>query len=404
MTVSSTTHSSLSRKLPDRTSYIVLFFTICTLVYFCFTVTARGDEGTLYYGAFKQAHIKFPHIDMSPFWPVSSFYLWVITAVDHILPDVPSLAHLFAGRIFSTACWVAMFMICKKINNNEFPWGAAVVLFNPYLLVYATRAHPLVPGLLLFLIFWIGILRKKNVALILFPFAVNFQVFIGGAAGLFVPQLPLKKEEIIRFLGFGALAVSGVLLTWLTWGGIYPKNFYESDLYKHEHLTGSPTFQYPIAVLFLAGLSLWFGGQRSLSEIKSKTAETRTVLVVILVGCILLAILPDKLIGTVSAGSKLLVGSWSKFVWITIYGIIGLGWLRVHRDRYTLLFSLLGSGILLITLPYFYERISFFATFAPCLAWSTLQRSRIPSSRFAPPFILTILTFFSALYQFFGAL
>lgn len=394
----------LKSKLNSTSPYIVLFLTILVLLYFCFTEVPKGDEGDLYFNAFKQSFLKFPSLDLSPYWPISSFYLWGIAALEHFFPTVPSLAYLLTGRMLSLFCWIAMFMISKKMNQGEFPWAATIVLFNPYLLTYATRAHPLVPGLFLFLVYWAGIQKKRKIAFVLLPLAVNFQVFIGGSIGSFFPRFPLQKDDVIRFVGIALLAACGVILTWITWGGLFPANFYDSFLYKHEHIGGSPSFGYPVTVLLLAGVSLWFTGQKTIAEIKSNLRETRIVLIAVFMGCLLLALLPDTLLGIVSIGSRQLVAPWSRFTWIFIYGIIGLGWLRVHRDHYTLLFSLLGSGILLITLPYFYERISFFATFAPCLAWSTLQRSYPPSSKFTALLILLTLLIFSAFYQFFGAL
>lgn len=396
--------TKLNLKHYYTTPYIVLFLSFSTLLYFCFTTVARGDEGTVYLGAFKQAYFKFPLLDVNPYWPISSFYLWIVAALAHILPEIPQLTYIIPGRLFSLFCWGVLFVISKKINNNQFPWAATFILFNPYLLTYATRAHPLVPGLLIFLFFWIGIQKNKKAAFVLLPLAVNFQVYIGGTIGLFFPKLPLKKKDVVRFIVLVSLAISGVIITWLTWDGLFPGNFYKSDFYKYEHAPGSPSFGYPITVLLLAGLPLWFAGQRTFTEIKSNKVESRFILLTVLMGCLILAVLPDKLLGIVNIGSKQLVGSWSKFTWIFIYGVIGLGWLRVHRDHYHLLFSLLGSGILLITLPYFYERISFFATFAPCLAWSTRQSSYIASSSRFTSLILIIFLFFSILYQLLGNL
>lgn len=385
--------------------YIILFSTFSILLYFCLTKTSKGDEGDLYLSSFNQAYLKFPSLDLSPYWPISSFYLWIIAALDHTFSVIPFRNSIITGRLFSLFSWVGIFIIARKMNNNNFPWAASFVLFNPYLLTYATRAHPLVPGLLIFLLYWFGIQKKQKIAFALLPLAVNFQVFIGGSVGSFFPCFPYKRKEVIRFIGIAILAASGVILTWITWGGLFPANFYNSYLYKHEHIGGTPSFGYPITVLLLAGLSLWFSGQRTFSEIKSNNFETRIILISILAGCIALALLPDKLLGIVSIGSGFYIDSpWSKFIYIGIYGIIGLGWLRVHRDHYTLFFSLLGSGILLITLPYFYERISFFATFAPCLAWSIKPSLHLNfSSRFAS-LILIVLLFFSVLYQLFGAL
>lgn len=384
--------------------YFILLFTLFILLYFCLTLESRGDEANLYLNSFKQASSKFPLIDLSPYWPISSFYLWIVAALKYCGSIYPQLTHLEIGRLFSLFCWFLLFFIPIKLNGNKFPWATVIVLFNPYLLVYATRSHPLVPGLLLFTLFWIVIQRNKA-ALILLAFAVNFQVFIAGTCGLFIPSYPFKKAEILKFLTISIAGVSGILITLVTWGGIFPENFYQSDLYKFEHIGATPSFGYPISVLLLSGLPLWFIGKRSFKEITSNSLQNQLVLISVLTGCIILFFLPKEIIGITSLGTKQLFGSSEKFVWITIYGLAGLGWLRVHRDHVPLFFGLLGSSILLITLPYFYERISFFASFAPCIAWTLMpdSTSNQPLHKFYP-LILVIFLVLSILYQYCGSL
>lgn len=393
---------SVSKKI---VLYFILLLTLLILLYISLTLEARGDESTVYLNSFNQASSKFPLIDLSPYWAISSFYLWIVAALGYFFSTFTQLTNLESGRLFSLACWVGIFIISAKASVKKFPWASIMVLFNPYLLVYATRAHPLVPGLLLFTAFWITA-KKNSFALILLPFAVNFQVFIAGTCGLFFPSYPFKKTEIVKFLIISVVALIGILITLITWGGLFPEKFYTSDFYKLEHVGGTPSFGYPVSVLLLSGLPLWFIGQRNFREVTFDSFQTRIVAIAVLTGCLILFFLPRGVLGIASLGTKQLLGAPNKVTWIVVYGLIGLGWLRVHRDQLSLFFALLGSGILLITLPYFYERISFFATFAPCLAWSLMpdNNSSITPNYFFYTLILIIMLSLSVFYQYFGSL
>ena len=396
--------TGISEEKPDWPFLLMTTLTFCILLYFCFFLQSRGDESFPYLYSFRQAYSKFPGIDLSPYWPVSSFYLWLIGGLEHLTRPFLPFEFLTVGRLFSLLCWLTILILGALFNQNRYPWKIAVVLFNPYLLVYATRAHPLIPALLLFLLFWFGVKSNRKIAYLLLPFAVNFQVFIGGAIGLFIPsRWPLKRNTFFEMAGFGLLALTGVILTWLTWGGVYPKHFIESDFYRTDHLNGKPSWGYPLSVVLLSGLPLWIIGSRGLKEFSQNKLYSISVISSVLISCLLLFAGPEVL-GITELAGKFLFGDSSKVLWISTYGFLGLGWLRLDRNQASLLFGLLGSSVVLIGLPYFYERISFFATFAPCLVYAATQENNPPKNPFLLFSAILIFVIFAIIYELFGAL
>ncbi|UFH57290.1 hypothetical protein [Spirosoma sp. KNUC1025] len=201
--------------------YGIIATTFFVLLYFSVTLQARGDEGGGYLDAFFQAYSIWPALDLSPAWSISSFYLWVIASAQAILANLGLLGQFLlpSGRIIALLCWLVLAIIHVRNGRHK----ALAILFNPYVLIYASRAHPLLPGILLFYLFWILTIRGKKIGLLFLLFAVNFQVFTGGAIGLFAPTFPLVKKDVIRVIIFGVVAICGVLITWLTWGDVPAK-------------------------------------------------------------------------------------------------------------------------------------------------------------------------------------
>jgi hypothetical protein len=378
--------------------YGLIVVTLFVLVYFAITQQARGDEGGAYLPSFEQAYSVFPALDLSPYWSISSFYLWLIAALQAVTGDFAGAQFLLIGRILSILCWLGLVLATMRSGAYK----ALAVLFNPYVLIYCVRAHPFLPALLLFYIFWSLSQQHKKAGLLFLPLAVTFQVFIGGAIGLFMPKFPLQLNEVSRVVGLGLLAVSGVLITWLTWGGMYPPKFVNHVFFQEFHVNGKPSFGYLFTVLMLAGSILWLAGNRTISDIKRHKIYSWAVVGSLLVGAVALYFIAD-IVAIAREASQRLFGTYYQAGWVIGYALIGLGWLRLHRDHYALFFGLLGSAILLVTLPYLYERISVFATIAPCLAWCTLQKNEKQQQ----PLILVMACLFvliSVAYQLYGSL
>lgn len=380
--------------------YGLTAITFCLLAYFSLTLQQRGDEGGAYLPAFQQAYTKWPALDMSPSWAISSFYLWIIDSLMFGLASLGFFADVLlpTGRIVSLLCWLTL--VCVHIATGKYK--ALAILFNPYVLIYASRAHPLLPGILLFYGFWTLIRQHKNLGLLFLLFAVNFQVFIGGAIGLFTPMFPLAKREIIRVLILGVVAISGVFLTWYTWGGMYPVQFVNHAFFQQYHVNGKPSFGYPLTIFMLAGATFWISGARTVSDMKKHAVYSWAVIIGTIVAALVLYFIAD-IVAIAREGSQVILGKNYQIGWVIGYGLIGLGWLRVHRDHYPLAFGLLGSAVLLVTLPYLYERISIFATIAPCLAWCGLAKKENQQV----PLLVTACCVFvisSVFYQLYGSL
>jgi|GEM_PF-3225391 len=349
----------INRKyIPSSVYYVLVVLTFVLLGYIAMTLMPRGDEGGLYLPAFEQAFAKWPRIDLSPYWPVSSFYLWIVSSIQTLAGNQPTLIQ--TGRLVSLVCWVVVVLRLLATRHRT----GLLVLFNPYVLIYAIRAHPFVPGILLFYGFWVLTRRNRWVGWLLLPWAVNFQVFMAGAAGLFVPVWPLRRHEILLALLAGILVVTGVLLTFLTWGGVYPENFTKHHFYRTFQEHGEPTFSYIWSVLMLAGLIFWVAGCRTVAQMKQNGRYSLVVLGATAVGGLFLALSTD-MVG-ITRDVMLRVGQPG---WVGLYCLAGLGWLRLHRSHYLIFFGLLASGLTLVSLHYFYERLSVFALIAPCLAW-----------------------------------
>lgn len=386
-----------SRKAEAFVRYGILVITFFLLLYSAVTQQAKGDEGGAYLPAFDQAFSLWPALDLSPYWSISSFYLWVVAALQAVAEPWASGKILVTGRLLSLGCW--LILVGEQARSGRYK--SLAVLFNPYVLIYSVRAHPLLPGLGLFYLFWTLVRRQKRVGLLILPFAVSFQVFIGGTVGLFMPKFPLQKNEVIRVLVIGVLALSGVLITWLTWGGMYPPKFASHVFFQEYHVHGKPSFGYLGTVFMVAGGLFWVIGNRTVEDIK----QHRTYSLIVVGLLILAAVLLYKTATIVGIARQLSQAALAngQLGWVISYLLLGLGWLRLHRDHYPLFFGLLGAAVLLVTLPYLYERISVFATIAPCLAWCSLQQSEKQQKGL----VLTICCVFVLLfimYQRYGSL
>jgi hypothetical protein len=360
-----------------RLFYIILLLTVSVLLYLCFKGVSRGDEAYGYLYSLEQSFAKWPMVDLSPFWTISSFYLWVVSALHWLGGRIFEGNIIITGRLFSLICWIVMIIVSLN-KKDTIRWKLLIILFNPYLLVFATRAHPLIPSILLSYLFW-DYAKGSSATLrgILMLLSVNFQVYSGGATAMFLPTTrgDITKPNIIQLIIYVSFAIAGVLITWLTWGGVYPVQFINHDFYSTYHVNGRPSFGYIPAILLLSGGIFYAIGERPLVSVFVKSNYNKFVIIIVLLCCIFLYF-TQSIIGTISNITEGYLGNYSKEAWVFLYGMLGIGWIKVHRDHLKLFLGLLGSGILLVALPYFYERITVFATIAPILAWCINCESR----------------------------
>jgi hypothetical protein len=397
----------LKKKLSfDKQYCLLIVIALITLFYFALTVAPRGDEGVPYLKAFNQAYGVWPSLDTSPAWSLSSQYLWAASGVHHIFQLLLHTDIITSGRLFSLICWAALAFLLFK-EEKSVRWKATLILFNPYLLIYVTRAHPLMPALFLIYLFWEGVRNKKKPWGIWILFAVTFQVFTGGVAAMLLPGKikDISWEKLwLPILG-GFFAIAGVLLTWIAWGGMYPEAFATHEFFKINHENGTLSFGYISLAFMITGGVMWIIGDRPFKyaiEFKNE---------VLLISFLILLAVAVLYFGKETIG---IVDTWLGYIMpekparlthSALFALMGLGWLRVKRDRFLLLAGVFGCAILMTALPYLYERIAAFGTLAPSLIWVLLgQGRREPVS--VGWIALLCLTFlcFAGVYEVLGVL
>jgi hypothetical protein len=313
---------------------------------------------------------------------------------------------ILSGRLFSIICWLLTLRLVL-LEENSVQWKLLFLIFNPLLLVFATRAHPLVPAILLIYVYWkmLGNRRIASAGLLL-TFAVNFQVYTGGIAAMLfsIWDKYFFKKDIKDFAIIAAFAVAGVALTWITWGGLYPQQFLSHDFYRENHLNGTPSFGYLASILLLPGGYFFIIGDRPFNQLTNTSAYNFVVVILVVVCCFFLYF-TKEIIGVTSLATNQFFGPGGKVIYIALYGLVGLGWLRVHRDHFFLLFGLLGAGVLLVLLPYFYERITIFASFAPCLGWCLKSTQNEGTTHQVRSLVFcSLFVVLAVIYEFYGSL
>jgi len=366
----------------------------------------KADEAYGYLRSFKQSNEIWPALDMSPYWTISSIYLWIISGFHRLINIFFGTDVIISGRIFSIICWLLTLRIVL-LEEKSVQWKLPVLIFNPLLLVFATRAHPLVPAILLIYVYW-KMLGNKRIAGagLLLTLAVNFQVYTGGIAAMLFAMWDKNffKKGLQDFAIIAAFAVAGVVLTWITWGGLYPQQFLSHGFYRENHLNGTPSFGYLASILLLPGGYFFIIGDRPYLQLARVSAYNLIVVVLILICCFFLYF-TKEIVGVTSLAINQIFGPSGKVIWIAIYGIAGLGWLRVHRDHFFLLFGLLGAGVLLVLLPYFYERITIFASIAPCLGWCLKSTQNEGTTHQVRSLVFcSLFVVLAVIYEFYGSL
>ena len=373
------------------------------LTYFIFSREIRGDE-EVYFEAFTHATKSWPMLDTSPLWSISSVYLWVISSFTVILNH--SFNEITIGRLLSLICWVFLLFVSNK-NYQSARWGLFFLFFNPYVLIYSTRAHPLLPSLVLVWFFWKFINERKPVWGLFLLFAVNFQVFMGGVTAMLLPESfkNLNWEKIKLSFWAGVVSVFGVLVTWATWGGIYPQAFVNHEFFKIHHANGTASLGYIPLMFLLTGGMMWLLGKKSFNE-KIVWNLNSWLITGFLVLSLFVLITGREITGLLYYGlNSVLPPLFSKIILILTLLFLGLGWFKIHRDFNFLLWGIIGSGILLTVLPYLYERIATFGILAPIMLW--LLKVKFEEEKYNQNLFLVISAFslvFAIFYEKFGAL
>jgi hypothetical protein len=120
---------------------------------------------------------------------------------------------------------------------------------------------------------------------------------------------------------------------------------------------------------------------------------------------IILLFLSDPVIGLIQSLQNRILGNSYSILTNLIYLFLGFGWLRINENKTVLICSVLMSGIILSTLPYFYERIGVFSMIAPMIVWVSLKKHELSCNH---DWKIKVASFFSLLiaifYNTFGIL
>jgi len=359
------------------------------------TTAGKGDEVLYYLDTFQHAISVWPLIDLDPLWTVSPIYLWVVALIDQIFGDP-----IMSGRILSFLSFNAILSLQYfSAQKEKINWGYVIVLFHPFILVYACRAHPLLPTILFFVLFIKG-MHKSRAYYLLLLMAVNFQVYVAGFVGGLLPVKDHKEWSKIReFFLIGTAAALGIVLIWVLWGGFYPEHFLETTFYKEVHVGGTISLGYiPLVFIFTGIYVLILGGE-------NKYGVTAILFPLLLL--LVFWLLGEEPTGMFSnfvskLASKLSVNK--DILYYLVLFLFAFGWVRLNKGAVTMLLGLLGAAILLVPLPYLFERIAIFSSLSPLIYWSYTENSaKNWNLKFVIPVILISLLA-SAGYFRFGSL
>ena len=392
------TKNNLTAFFTDKTlAWLVYTVAGCCTIYLVFFQHLRGDEVVVYRCAFEQALQKFPALDTQPCWHISPYYLWVVSGLAYV-SSVPAvtMARLVPAACFLVGVYVGVLRPTKTPNLNLF-----LIWLNPYVLVYASRAHPFVPSLLVSFFAFQLLLKKLSSGFLLLAVQVSLQVFTAGVAGWFVPKpTEIKRPQVVFCALLAAAALVGLLATWLAWGGVYPASFLKSTFYAENHPNGTPSWGYLASVPMFAGFYLHLIGTRQWNSLPKATVKAYLILMG--VGFVLLTI-DDTIWGLISIKSAAL-GLNGRWISLFVLLVGGLGFFKIERDVYPLFMSLMAAAVLMVTLPFFYERLSIFAMVVPLLSWASLAKptEQVGKLKFVIAAVFSIIS--QLLYAKYGAL
>lgn len=350
----------LKRILNDSDLHIYyLGLIIFYLSYFTFFRQSIGDESDVYYRSLLRANFLFPKLDLDPIWTISTPYTWLIVAFYKLFTFFDSVSIIISGRLISSIFYLLSLILLIKDKTKH--WLYLMVLSNPYVLIYATRAHPYILGLFFLIIFVkCELSRKYKFHFLFIPLAVNFQVYFANILGFLLRDFSVNSpiRNINRYFIYLVLILLGFLLTYLTWGSFEPSKFQASDFYKEFHSNAKLTFGYFPLIFSIIGLYGFFFNSLIL-KLKSKWNLLIAILIFI---SLLIFIIEQPVIGLIQSVQLKLIGKSDK-VWLSfVYIIFTFGWFRINQYRFFLLISVLFTGIILCALPYLYERIAVFSS------------------------------------------
>ncbi len=340
---------------------LILF--VLALVVVAFNTPPKGDEKRGYIEPFTRAVEVWPRLNTTEVHHgLSPLYLWVTGGLGR-LPGGP----IPWARIVSLLCFVPIVLTClytKEANGRL----ALLALFNPFVVFYAVRGHPIMPAMLFLWLGWLNARRRPALGYAGILAAAHLQIYLGAAALFWAFAFgESRKEKITIFCRAAMWALLGICLNWWLIGGIYSESFYRSLQYQREHLYGSPS----LGLLLLAPVC--WGGTCWLLGCRAKTSIPM-LLLGLAAGAIAALLLHATRIptGTIQAITDRF-GSAGPLLWGLTVLALAAGLARWPRSFWQLAVGSLPAVLFFSSLPFLYERLVWFACYAPAVLWAGLQ-------------------------------
>lgn len=375
----------------DRLRYLMIAGLLAGMVVACLMQPPRGDEARYYRmpltasaEAWPELQFEHLHHGLSPLW------LWMIGG----LAQLPG-SEIIWGRLLSWGCFGGCLCLLRRS-----PW-AILLLLHPFIVIYACRAHPFMPGLFCFLGALCLPYSRWPVGAALFAGAAHLQGNLAALAPLFgfrEQGLPLS-ERIRRSLWACTAAFAGIIGGWMMVGGMIAPNFYHSGIYQERWLRAShETWPYPLLAMAFTGGLLW------LVNFSLRKKQFRLgILRLAVVGAALLAYAPlpwGPMASAVNLTSEL-----KKALWFLIMAGLLAGWLRAIPSPWLLVAGAVSGGVFFSLLPFYFERLAWWVALQAAFLWVLAEEDQMPGlSRERKCLLISAGVLCSVLYFLFGSL
>lgn len=345
------------RELSQR-AMLAMFGALVAVLLVTGVVTQWGvDEALFYGGAIEKAALTWPGLETNPRATAPAFFLWL-----WCIPAKFGAEPVIGARCVSLACFaLGAGLAIRQRRNIEL-----IVWLNPWVIVYAVRAHPLIGSMLLLTLALRWMDRRPLVAAVLFALSAHFQVYMAGAVcGLALVHLRSNWNQRLLAGAMIAAGLAGAGSNALLWGGRVPLELRSWIDAMVEDRHGIPVLATIPMVPVAAGAYVWF--------FRGRVQLWR--LGVAAVAVWLVAWL-ERPAGPIDVASKFLPGHavWWCLAWI----VIASGWVKAGRGANLVLASALAAAAVLSNSPFSNERVACFASFGPVILASHFDSTHEP--------------------------
>ncbi|KAA0217120.1 hypothetical protein EDM80_03595 [bacterium] len=332
---------------------------VAVLSYTAFATQWGIDEILFYGGAVQKAAETWPALETNPYATAPAFFLWL-----WCIPAKLGAEPVIGARCISLACFAlgAGLAISQRRNIELIVW------LNPWVIVYAVRAHPLVGSMLLLTLALRCLERRPWLAAVLFALSAHFQVYMAGVTcALAWVHLRSPWKSRLAAGAMIAAAVAGAASNLLLWGGRVPQALqaWIEPMIAARH--GIPVLATLPMIPVAAGAYLWFF--RGKIELWRLTAAGLAVWLVAFL---------ERPAGPIDVASKFLPAHavWWCLAWVAI----AAGWVKAGRGANIVLVSALAAAAVLSNSPFSNERVACFASYGPVILASHFDSTHEPRS------------------------